>query len=135
MRFLTRLLAISILLPASFVMTVAKTEARPFPDRPGICYFFKNDSLDMTQSCVMSSGYGAGAQYVILNWTDGVRTAISTDTRKVPYTITVDNEPSEGYMRDASWYGITSNADSPDGVIYCQRILSNENSVCYKFTD
>lgn len=118
------------------MMVMGEVSARPNPDRAGICYFFKGNSLELTQTCVISTGYGAGAQYVILNWADGVRTRILNHTYPEPEIITtVDGEAAQDYARDTSWYNVVENPGSNDDIMFCQRILSNRNSVCYKFTD
>lgn len=43
-------------------------------------------------------------------------------------TTVVDGEAAQGYARDTSFYSI-------DDTMFCNRILANQNSVCYKFTD
>ena len=50
-------------------------------------------------------------------------------------TTVVDGEAAQGYRRDTSFYSIVDNPDSRDDLMFCQRMLSNQNSVCYKFTD
>ncbi|MGB5963794.1 MAG: hypothetical protein WBG73_24380 [Coleofasciculaceae cyanobacterium] len=121
---------------ATASLFVIGVQAKPYPDRPGICYFFKGNSLETTQTCVISTGYGAGAQYVILNWVDGVKTRILNNTYPEAEIITtVDGEVAQDYARDTSWYRVVKNPGSRDDIMFCQRILSNQNSVCYKFTD
>ncbi|MCU0569096.1 MAG: hypothetical protein MUF49_21150 [Oculatellaceae cyanobacterium Prado106] len=123
------------LLSTPVLVTARSADAAPYPDRPGICYSFAGDSLEQVQSCVISTGYGTGVQYAVLNWPDGSRTRIMTEVSNEPGTITVDDAIAEDYMRDASWYNIVDEFDTSVETIFCNRVIETGNSVCYKFTD
>lgn len=108
-----------------------KAEARPYPDSLGICYLFQDDVLDLIQPCVISQGYGTGEQYTILHWSNGKKTTILINVTE-QHGVTVDGEKAESYIRDSSWYNRVEQPDSDDDVIFCERILATDNSVCYK---
>lgn len=120
---------------ATASLFVIGVQARPYPDRPGICYFFRGNSLELTQTCVISTGYGTGEHYAVLNWADGVKTHILNNLNLKPPTLKVDGEIAQEYKRDTSFYSVVENPGSREDIMFCQRILSNQNSVCYKFTD
>lgn len=87
---------------------------------------------------MISTGYGTGSHDVVLHWADGVKTRILSnleDMNRNPPLATVDGEAAQGYRRDTSFYSIVDNPDSRDETMFCNRILANQNSVCYKFTD
>ncbi|MEQ8384317.1 MAG: hypothetical protein RH949_18350 [Coleofasciculus sp. A1-SPW-01] len=111
-----------------------KAEARPYPDSLGICYLFQGDILDLIQPCVISQGYGTGEHYTILHWSNGKKTTILTNVLTEQHAVTVDGEKAESYIRDSSWYNRVEQPDSDDDLIFCERILATDNSVCYKTT-
>jgi len=109
-----------------------KAEARPYPDSLGICYLFQGDMLDLIQPCVISQGYGTGEHYTILHWSNGKKTTILTNVLTEQHAVTVDGEKAESYTRDSSWYNLVDKPDSDDDLIFCERILATDNSICYK---
>jgi hypothetical protein len=124
-----------------FLLSAALTQpasARPNPDRAGVCYFFRGEDRELTKTCVISSGYGAGGHYAGLQWPDGVVTKIS----KVNFCpqqnydqrgfckYTVDDREAKAYKRDVFFK--TTNADDSDN-FDCYRVISTGNSVCYRF--
>ncbi|MEM9220022.1 MAG: hypothetical protein AAGD25_37560 [Cyanobacteria bacterium P01_F01_bin.150] len=111
--------------------------ARPYPDELGICYRFQDDTLEQREPCVISAGYGAGAHYVVLHWSDDTSTAI----HMINYCVDgqefddrgfcgyrVNDQDAEPYERDA-FLGIATVEDSS---MTCYRTLSNDESVCYR---
>lgn len=50
--------------------------ARPSIPEPGVCYYFKGQKLQRQRPCSIQYGYGAGAHYVTLIWSDGSETSI-----------------------------------------------------------
>ena len=115
-------------------------ESRPYPDRSGICYFYRGDIQELLESCVISSGYGAGAHYATLHWPDGVDTHITLinacstehfDDRGFCRYI-VDDYEAVLYERDV-FLNITM-VEDPDNLT-CYRIVETDNSVCYRFNE
>ncbi|MGK7872341.1 MAG: hypothetical protein AB4426_03200 [Xenococcaceae cyanobacterium] len=130
----------SILLASLFLIVIDKiVEARPEPDSLGICYLFEAEKLSKQERCVISTGYGAGAHYVVLNWSNG--------KNDVLYSINYcpeENYDSQGfcgylvgeqeaivYQRDV-FYNRT-NTNSEDN-ISCYQITDTNKSVCYRIT-
>lgn len=106
--------------------------AGPYPDRPGVCYFFRGETLEIMEPCVLSPGHGAGVHYVGLTWSDGVRTTIWT---KVPTPrdpniyYTVDDAEADRYERDVFYQETATRSD--DNLV-CYRVRAAANSVCYQ---
>lgn len=116
-------------------------EARPHPDQLGICYFFRGDTQEQVEPCVLSSGYGTGVHYVIMNWLDGVKTTIVMSPRCEPgqeiddigfCNYTVDDFAAEPYERGV--YLAPTDVDDPDN-FPCFRVIDTGNSVCYRFNE
>ncbi len=107
--------------------------AGEYPDRSGQCYFFRGETLELQEACKLSTGYGAGAQYVILNWSDGVKTKIFNLTvckEGGNCGHTVDDEKAKFYSRDLF---LNSTDEKDEQEITCYAIQKNDNSVCYRF--
>lgn len=68
----------AIVFSSAALMVILPTsgQARPYPDRPGVCYFFQKEVLKLKQPCIVSAGYGARGHYAVLTWADGVKTRI-----------------------------------------------------------
>lgn len=120
----------------------SKSEARPWPDRIGICYVFEGQKIQKTVPCVISTGYGAGAMYTNLSWPDGKSNQIITCTdTNCPNNYTLDDKPAETYTLDGTWYkpvqdGRTGDElDNPADDVQCVRVKGSQVSYCYRFTD
>ena len=116
----------------------APAKSRPYPDQTGVCYFYRGEIQELLDSCVISSGYGAGVHYSVLHWPDGVDTNVSMinfcpdsdydDRGFCRYT--VDDYDAEPYERNV-FLQITT-AQDPENLT-CYRIIETSNSVCYRF--
>lgn len=127
---------------ASFVLSILGVKvvnARPNPDRSGICYFFQGNVQELQDPCVISTGYGAGAHYAVLHWSDGVKTRLyeinhcpeqNYDDRGF-CSYTVDDYEAQIYQRDGFMNPTTSN--DMDNLL-CFRVIKTGNSVCYRFS-
>lgn len=128
--------ALMLILPTS-------VQARPYPDRPGVCYFFRKEVLKLKQPCVVSAGYGAGGHYAVLTWADGVKTAIVMinycpkpgPTQETPLAngmefcrFTVDNYDAQPYARDVFLRPTNLKGEMEYD---CFRVIKTGNSVCY----
>lgn len=117
---------------------IQPANSRPYPDRSGVCYFFRGQKQELTQPCVISAGYGAGAHYAVLQWPDGVKTSIVMinscpnkdwdDNGFCKYT--VDEYKATYYQRDV-FLKVTTRADEDN--LDCYRVIDTGNSVCYRF--
>lgn len=116
----------------------APSHSRPYPDRTGVCYFFRGETPELTEPCVISTGYGAGSHYAALRWSDGVVTRIFM-INSCPVDgydahgfckYTVDDESAAFYFRDV-FMGVTSSTDPEN--MSCWRVLESGNSICYRF--
>lgn len=71
------------------------SHARPNPDKIGICYLFQDDTLKDRGVCIISTGSGAGGEYINL------------DFNKKDYLFefqTSDLEDKLTYLRDSRFY-------------------------------
>ena len=123
---------------ASVIALATSTEARPYPDQSGVCYIFSGNTQEVLEPCVISSGYGAGAHYATLNWSDGSTTSINMSNFCDPNTFdangfcsyTVNEREAEYYERDV-FLGVAVMND-PDN-LPCYLVESTDISVCYRF--
>lgn len=134
--------ALRLKLSGSAVIALASlalpAQSRPYPDRTGICYFFEGETQALTEPCVISSGYGAGAHYAILQWSDGVKTRVFMINRCLQGDFdasgfcdyTVDDHAAEPYSRNV-FMQVTTAVDEDS--LSCFRVLETGNSVCYRF--
>ncbi len=113
-------------------------EARPHPDRTGICCFFRGEKQEITEPCVISTGYGAGAHYAGLHWSDGVKTVVNMintcpepnfDTSGFCF-YTVDDYRAVPYERDVFFSPTQAQSDEN---LSCFKVIKSQNSVCYRF--
>jgi hypothetical protein len=138
MKFSLQTALVTSLSTIGLAMLATVVEARPYPDQSGVCYFYRGDTQEMMEPCVISGGYGAGAHYAILRWSDGVDTRIVMGNLCEPdaydeygfCTYTVDDYEAEPYERNV-FLDITT-LDDPDNMT-CYRVLETGNSVCYRF--
>mgnify|MGYP001791061440 CR=1 FL=1 len=134
---LKRTLAASAI-AASILGWSLPTAARPYPDRLGICYFYEGEIQETLEPCVIGSGYGAGAHYTTLHWSDGVVTRIDLINACEPdefdargfCAYTVDDSVAAPYERDV-FLEITT-VEDPDN-LSCYRVIETDNSVCFRF--
>ncbi|MEO0456670.1 MAG: hypothetical protein AAF152_08810 [Cyanobacteria bacterium P01_A01_bin.114] len=120
------------------VVLASPAMARPYPDRLGICYSFNGDEIDLTQPCVISSGYGAGAHYAALRWIDGSQTSIVMINDCEPEAFdesgfcryTVDELDAAPYQRDV-FLNVTTVSDEEN--LSCLEVIETGSSVCYRF--
>ncbi|WP_353258120.1 hypothetical protein [Prochlorothrix hollandica] len=132
---------LALAIAAILTSPTGPSSAAPYPDRSGICYYFPvgTDTPTLTQPCVLSSGYGAGAHYTVLQWADGVKTRIlmintcpsATADDQGFCRYTVDDVEALPYDRD-NFFQETSPPE-PDN-LPCYQVLETGNSVCYRFS-
>ncbi len=136
---LTQIL-IASLTTAGAIAWATPATSRPYPDQVGVCYAFQGDTQARLEPCIISSGYGAGAHYAVLNWMDGTKTSIMmvNDCPDGNYdqsgfcSYTVNDRDAEVYQRDV-FLGETT-FDAPDN-LPCYRVTSTASSFCYRFNE
>lgn len=136
---LTTALATSVA-AVGVVALATSAKARPFPDQSGVCYIFQVDTQELMESCVISSGYGAGAHYATLHWSDKTTTSINMDNSCDPdafdtngfCSYTLNDHAAEYYERDV-FMGVAAMND-PDNMP-CYRLAESDVSVCYRFNE
>ena len=119
------------------IASIQSAQARPHPDRAGVCYFFRGETRELTQTCIIGGGYGAGGHYAILQWPDGVQTNI-TMINYCPNggygedgfcRYTVDDSEATRYQRDV-FLETTTFSESDN--LNCYRVIETGNSVCFR---
>jgi hypothetical protein len=116
-----------LILGSALLSTV---DARPFPDRLGICYGFRGDQMFLHSPCIIGTGYGAGAQYMTLTVEKTVF-AIEYPNLRPNQPPTLNGKPAISYKRDASFYQVLK--DKPiDGETYidCTRTKDGKIDIC-----
>lgn len=125
---------------ASLIAPIQPTDARPYPDQTGVCYFFRGETRELMQTCVVSGGYGAGGHYSVLQWPDGVQTNITMvnlcpnqdyDTSGF-CRYTVDDHAAVPYQRNV-FFDTTTSTDSDN--LDCYRVVETGNSICYRLNE
>lgn len=118
------LLALLILLPATAL-------ARPYPDRLGICYVFHGEKLTARGPCVISAGYGAGAQYVNLLLNNKEYYAEFPNIRPdMPPTL--NGKTAIEYQRDATFFGILKGTPiEGEEYMTCIKTKDGRTDICY----
>ena len=117
--------------------SLSSTYAAPNPNQVGVCYFFRGEELEIKQSCVVSSGYGAGAHYTTLNWIDEVETVIYS-IHYCPESDLNDDAFCKHLVDDyqATPYERNTFLQSTDILdvdnVSCFRVVKTGNSVCYR---
>jgi hypothetical protein len=113
-------------------------QARPYPDRVGVCYEYQSNELERVEPCVIHAGSGAGAQYAAMRWLDGDIVSIEMSAYCPDQNwdengfcdYLVNGEEAEGYERSV-WGEESVNPHDhedmpcyrlPDGTSYCYRI-------------
>ena len=108
-------------------------EARPYPDRLGICYQFKNGEFASRAPCVISTGYGAGAQYMTLTFNGKEYYAEYPNIRpNMPPTL--DDKPALEYRRDTSFLDILKGkALEGEEYMSCIKTKDGKLDLCYAY--
>jgi hypothetical protein len=105
--------------------------ARPNPDRLGICYVFAAGKLSLRAPCVVSPGYGAGAQYVAL--TIGTRQYnLEFPNLKPDQPPTLDGRAALAYRRDASFLAVLKGKpEEGEEYVDCVKTRDGRTDLCY----
>ena len=107
--------------------------ARPNPDRLGICYQFTNGELTTRAACVISSGYGAGAQYTTLTFNNREYYAEYPNIRP-NMAPTLDGKTALEYQRDRSFYGILKGKPiEGEDYMFCIKTKDGKLDLCYSY--
>ena len=108
--------------------------ARPSVDRLGICYEFKGKAMTRAP-CVISPGYGAGAQYVTYTFNNR-EFYVEYPNLKPNSAPTLNGKTAIEYRRDASFFEILKGAPvEGEGYINCIKTKDGKTDVCVLETD
>ena len=126
----------SLILLAFFV---SLTEAKPFPDRLGICYVFHGEKLKSRVPCVISGGFGTVSRHITLRWPDGTHKDLYFENEGDSEKITLNKKRAEEYTRSSIWFDkITGeekiapeDAEDYENPLSCIRALKKKTSYCY----
>jgi hypothetical protein len=113
------------------LLTLGFASARPNPDRLGICYVFTAGKLSLRAPCVVSPGYGAGAQYVAL--TIGTRQYdVEFPNLRPDQPPTIDGRAALSYRRDASFLEILKGRPvEGEEYLDCVKTRDGKADLCY----
>lgn len=125
-----------MMLPLALVTTNAN--ARPYPDKLGVCYFFSGNKLKQKTPCVVAAGYGAGAMYTSLQI--GKRNYyFETNTMTEDGQTTYKGKPVHEYTRDASFYRVLTDKEletaENEELLFCYRTRDKKLDICYSSND
>ncbi|MEO1400716.1 MAG: SH3 domain-containing protein [Cyanobacteria bacterium J06635_1] len=103
----------------------------------GVCYFFREETLDLIQPCTISAGYGASAHYTSLLWEDGIRTFITMNNDCPGETLdangfcsySVDDREAVVQAPDV-FMNITTIENA--ATVSCYSVINTGNSICYR---
>jgi hypothetical protein len=113
------------------------SEARPNPDKVGVCYFFKGKRPPSIKTCIISTGGHAGGQYLSLTENNGRSTLIimrtdcrnMKDNQSMPCEYIMNGKKAIEYYRDS--FLMKTNSYDEEGII-CYKIKKVDSSVCYR---
>ena len=109
-------------------------EAHSSPDEVAVCYNFSGNTLKKTQSCIVSSGGGAGGMY----------TSIAVGGKKYAMEGPCDNngncryslngKPIISYTRDGTFYRKLTKKEAfnnADNLLYCYKTKNGSVDICH----
>jgi hypothetical protein len=130
-----RVLLVTMVTIASTIGFGNTSEARPNPDKVGVCYFFKGKRPPSIKTCVISTGRSGSAEYVSLRENNGRSTLIimrydcPNPKEGMPCEYIMNGKKATEYYRDIFFE--KTNSYDEEGVI-CYQIKKAHNSVCYR---
>lgn len=119
-----RLLITSVIATLCIIsVATGRSTTAPGVTRQGNCYFYRGNNLEIKEACTITTGSGAGVQFVILKWSDGVETPIVREWMgNNSFRYRVGNSFAERYQ-DAH---LNRNVE-------CFQVRGTYNRVCYEF--
>lgn len=108
------------------------------PDQKTTCYLFQNNKLKSKQSCIMSSGGGAGGMFTILKMCKkSYHFETSTMSQEYPtfyYETDTETKNVTEYSRDSKTLRILSDAqlDKAKEPLWCYKTQDKKLDICYK---
>lgn len=119
-----------LILPALLILSTTAV-ARPSPDRLGICYLFQGEKLTGRGPCIVSPGYGAGAQYVNL-LLNGKDYAVEYPNIRPNMPPTLNGKVAIEYQRDTSFLNILKGAPMQgEEYMTCVKTKDGKTDICY----
>lgn len=131
-----------LVLTAILFGSVTTANARPYPDKAGVCIIFKGDTVLTKDVCVVSPSEGAGGKTTILKTFDKSyrveaeeRSDPKSDELNDVFKFTVNGEVAEGeYYRNASFYhigDIRTFIELEEDYLYCYKTKSVD--ICHSY--
>lgn len=126
----------------AIAFTAAPAQAGRVEPTAASCYFFRQEKLELKQTCIYESLSWAGGGFSTLTWKDGVKTTTSwgiegRGSQVCPQKdqVRTDGICGKNYDRDPKTFKQLSPAESEKArssgkVLYCAQI--KQNSVCWK---
>ena len=97
----------------------------------GICYGFKGNDLFLHAPCIISAGYGAGAQYVSLT-VEKTTFYIEYPNIRPNMTPTINGKAAISYQRDASFFQVlTGQPMKGESYLDCTKSTDGKVNICY----
>ncbi|WP_407569918.1 hypothetical protein [Deinococcus altitudinis] len=124
-------LCLIFLLLASSAVARPYPDARPYPERLGICYGFKGDDLVLHTPCIIAAGYGAGLHYVSLT-VEKTDFYIEYSYSRPNVSPTLNGKPAISYQRDASFFfKLTGPPVKGEDDLTCTKTTDCKVNICY----
>jgi hypothetical protein len=128
------LVSITTLTTLLSLASATNVYARPYPDRPGVCYYFVDNELKSQSSCVIKTGYGTGIHYEIQEWSNGNHVEIYKDHSNPDAEkpdITVNDKPATRSYRTKNFLTIVEDPDNTtEKTMTCYDITGTNESIC-----
>lgn len=123
---------------ASLLTITTTSFAWENPDRKGTCYLFKNNKLQQKSTCMIQSGGGAGAMYLILKMNKKSyhfeTETISDDEKTVYYPNSNLNNPKSviTYQRNTKTLKILKDSQitADTDFMFCHKTQDGKIDIC-----
>ena len=115
----------------SVLLASLSSNARPYPDKVGVCYEFKGDTPSKMDTCIISITDGAGGTSTVLRLQnkryeiEGIESENSSS--RYSYKYTVNGVSAKSYYRNASFYDIADPEvlfENDEPALYCFKTSS-----------
>lgn len=126
---------VGLMMVSLMVLGIHSANARPNPDRLGICYVFSGDEVSQKAPCIIASGYGAGGSYVGLEFNHKSHVFETSTMPEDDGKTTYEDKPVRQYIRHAGFYHVISDDElesvEPDDMLYCYRTRDKKLDICH----
>ena len=114
---------------------VGTADARPYPDKAGVCASFKNNELVSRDLCLIGVWTATGGRGVYVKTFDKVYDIREIDDSKGNPTLTLNNAKAKRYYRQSGFFNTVSEdeaqrlSDSDDGLLFCYKTSTTD--ICH----